>query len=196
MKSSYLETIKIVDGKVQNIQYHQQRYESVLADYNSSSSLSLVELIKAPLEGLYRCRFVYKPHDITQNEISYHPYVKRTVKKLKLLINNDIKYDKKSTNRDMLNKLFASREECDDILIVKNDLITDTSIANIAFHDGTKWITPKYPLLKGTTRQRLLDKGEIFEENIKVKDLTRFRQVALLNAMIDFDIIPNISFKK
>jgi 4-amino-4-deoxychorismate lyase len=74
-------------------------------------------------------------------------------------------------------------------LIIKNELVTDTSIANIAFFDGEKWLTPKKPLLKGTTRARLLENGEIFEADIDVHTLKNYTQVALLNAMIDFDII-------
>jgi len=74
-------------------------------------------------------------------------------------------------------------------LIVKNSLITDTSIANIAFFDSIRWVTPALPLLKGTTREKLLREGKIFEENIHVDDLERFSKVALMNAMIDFDII-------
>ena len=89
---------------------------------------------------------------------------------------------------------FDKRESCDDILIVKNGYITDTSIANIALYDGNSWITPKVPLLKGTTRQRYLDNAKILESDIKVQDLKKFSKIALLNAMIDFDIITNISY--
>ena len=93
-----------------------------------------------------------------------------------------------------LNKLYEKCQDADDILIVKKGYLTDTSIANIALFDG-EWKTPKYPLLKGTTRQRLLDNGKIHEDDIKVQDIGRFSKVALLNAMIDFDIIADENIK-
>jgi 4-amino-4-deoxychorismate lyase len=56
------------------------------------------------------------------------------------------------------------------------------------------WLTPKTPLLNGTTRQRLLDDGKIVEAEIKVHELRRFTKVALLNAMIGFDILERYEF--
>jgi 4-amino-4-deoxychorismate lyase len=121
--------------------------------------------------------------------VTYHEYKKREISSLKLVYCDDISYRFKSTCRDRLSELYALRDECDDVLIVKNSLITDTSIANIAFFDSIRWVTPASPLLKGTTREKLLREGKIFEENIHVDDLERFSKVALMNAMIDFDII-------
>ncbi len=47
------------------------------------------------------------------------------------------------------------------------------------------------PLLKGTTRARLLKEKRLFEEDIHLKDLDRFSGFALMNAMIDFDVVKN-----
>jgi len=52
----------------------------------------------------------------------------------------------------------------------------------------------KQPLLKGTTRARLIDEGKIIEADIKVQDLRTFSKVALLNAMIDFDVLDRCEF--
>jgi len=193
VKSSYLETIKVVDGKVFNIEYHQRRYESVLSFFGVSEYQNLSNFIQAPTEGIYRCRVVYSPKNLDL-DISYHKYSKRDIQSLQLVYDDTIEYSLKSTSRDKLNDLFELKAGCDDILIVKNSLITDTSIANIAVFKDNIWLTPKTPLLKGTTRQRLLDEGKIVESDIKVEDLKTISKVALLNAMIDFDIIQNINF--
>ncbi len=192
MKSSFLETIKAFNGEVYNLEYHQKRYESVLSAYSQTNYKELSKYIQAPTEGLYRCRLLYTLEDIT---ISYHKYEKREISSFKIIYCDDIEYWKKSSNRDELNKLYDKKDDCDDILIVKNGLITDTSIANIAFFDGDKWLTPKTPLLAGTTRERYLQEGKILEADIKVQDLENYSKVVLLNAMIDFDIIQNITFK-
>ncbi|MBS4069253.1 MAG: aminotransferase class IV family protein [Sulfurimonas sp.] len=190
MYNTFFETIKADDGKVFNISFHQERYERVLKYFGISDIKKLQKFIKPPKSGLFRCRLVYEiSKDSHTLNVTYHEYKKREISSLKLVYCDDISYRFKSTCRDRLGELYALRDECDDILIVKNSLITDTSIANIAFFDSIRWVTPASPLLKGTTREKLLREGKIFEENIHVDDLERFSKVALMNAMIDFDII-------
>ena len=93
-----------------------------------------------------------------------------------------------------MNILFEKKDKADEIIIVKNGYITDTSIANIVIYDGTSWLTPKVPLLRGTARARLLEEKEIIEANITVKMLLKSQKLALLNAMIGMDIIEDYSF--
>ena len=191
MKNSYLETIKSIDGVLYNMPYHQKRYESVLDSLCVEKKEDLAQYLNPPKYGFYRCRLVYTPQSI---EVTYHEYKKRDINSLKLVFDNDIEYSFKSTCRDKIDELYAKKEDADDILIIKNLLVSDTSIANIAFYSNGQWITPKTPLLKGTTRARLLDEGKIIEADIKVQDIRNFSQVALLNAMVDFDILDNCEF--
>lgn len=186
MNKKYLETIRAVDGIVFNLEYHQNRYESVLKDIGAKSIQDLKNVLNPPNNGIYRCRVVYDDKTI---KASYHKYIKRKVSSLKLIYNDNIDYSKKYENREAIDNLFLQKNDCDDILIVKNSLITDTSIANIAFYDGKNWLTPKKPLLDGTTRKRLIDNGFLAEVDIRVKDINNFYKIALMNAMIDFDII-------
>ncbi len=192
MNNSFLETIKIVDGEIFNLEYHQKRYASVLEALGAKEIENLEEFINPPEWGLYRCRLVY---DIDNIEVTFHEYKKRDINTLKLIFENDIDYTHKSMNRENIDALFEAREEGDDILIIKDLYVTDTSIANIAFQTSSgEWITPKNPLLRGTTRARLLDEGKITEAEIKVHELRSFSKVALLNAMIDFDILDRCEF--
>ena len=191
----FLETIKIVDGEIFNIDYHQKRYESVLEEFGVKNFKDLKSLINPPEYGLYRCRLTYdlsiSPHKI---EVEFLEYKKRNIKTLKVIFDNDIDYKYKSTCRDNLDKLYNLRDECDDIIIIKNLLVTDTSIANIAFYTDSGWITPKTPLLKGTTRQRLIDEDKLIEVDIKVQDIKKFSKIALLNSMIGFDVLESCEF--
>ena len=190
-KNSFLETIKVLDGEVFNILYHQQRYESVLHSLGSTDYKNLIEYITPPPNGLYRCRLVYTPASI---DVTYHAYTKKEIRSLKIVYDNLIEYSKKSTDRKAIDSLYEKKENCDDILIVKNTLICDTSIANIALYKEGVWYTPASPLLNGTTRQRYIDNGVLKPKDIDVDTLKEYTRVALLNAMIDFDIITNISF--
>jgi len=183
VNSKLLETIKAKDGELFHLEYHQRRVEASL----ENASVSLEEILKAPRSGLYRCRVVY---DLNGYEVSYHPYIKRSIKSLKLVYDDEIEYSKKYADRSSLDALYEKKLDCDDVLIVKDGLITDTTIANIAFKYNNQWITPKQPLLYGTTRARLLESKVLIEKDIRVDELSSFSEVALMNAMIDFDIIP------
>lgn len=191
MMNDFLETIKAVDGELFHMPYHQKRYESVLSSFGFENFENLSEYLEPPKWGVYRCRLVYSPHAIT---VTYHGYKKRDINSFKLIFNNDIDYSQKLSSREEIDALYEQRDGCDDILIIKNLFVTDTSIANIAFYDSGMWITPKNPLLKGTTRARLIDEGKLFEADIKAQSLRKFSKVALLNAMIDFDVLDRYEF--
>ena len=137
-----------------------------------------------PENGRHRLRIVYGRCGI--EEVTCTPYILRPVRSLALISANDIGYTYKSADREALNQLFAQRGSCDDILIVRQRLLTDTSIANIALFDGKHWHTPQSPLLKGTKRAELLDKGILSERKIHVEDLPSYSTVRLFNAMTDW----------
>ncbi|MDD2652445.1 MAG: aminotransferase class IV family protein [Sulfurimonas sp.] len=187
MNNTFLETIKVLNGEIFNLSYHQARYQRVLKHFGIDKVQDLGCFVAPPQKGLFRCRLVYDTKGFI--ETTYHQYQKREINSLKILYDDSVEYAIKYTNREKLDALFAQREEGDDVLIVKNGLITDTTIANIAFFDGKRWLTPALPLLQGTTRERFLKEGKIFEEEIRIQDIERFKQVALMNAMIDFAII-------
>lgn len=190
MSNDFFETIRCEDGNILNISFHQERYERVLNLFGVRDAKNLLDYITPPKYGLIRCRLVYKIYkDYHTIEVAYHEYKKREIGSLKLIYCDDIDYELKSLDRGKIDELYAKRGGYSDILIVKNSFITDTSIANIAFFDSDRWVTPANPLLRGTTRERLLREKKIFEDNIRVHDLDRFSNVALMNAMIDFDII-------
>ena len=186
MSKKYLETIKSIDGVIFNLPYHQQRLESVLHSLKNATIHKLSDILNPPKDGIYRCRVLYDENSV---EIEYIPYYKRHVKSLKLIFNDEIEYSSKYADRSSIDELFLLKGECDDILIVKSGLITDTSIANIAFYNGTQWVTPKRALLRGIMREKYLQTEGLVEEDIFVEDLKTFSKIALMNAMIDFDII-------
>ena len=103
-----------------------------------------------------------------------------------MVCDDTISYSYKSCDRSQLNALAAKKGDCDEIIIVKNNLVTDTSFTNLAISDGNCWLTPRQPLLLGTKRASLLNQGLIKEADITAYDLKRAERVRLFNAMIDF----------
>ena len=133
------------------------------------------------LEGLFKCRIIYSKQI---EKIEFIPYRLPEIQSLKMVFDDEIDYAHKYFDRNQLNKHFSQKENCDDILIVKNGLLTDTSFANILFFNGKQWLTPSGPLLKGTQRRFLLEREQIVTADIRPADLKSFQKARLINAMI------------
>lgn len=187
-----LETIRISDGTPQNLSLHEERMNASRRKlFGNTGDISLIENIHIPedcLTGVYRCRVIYEESIIS---IEFSPYRPAAVRTLKVVHADDIDYSLKYLDRSCLTGLI-DRGVADDVLIVKNGFVTDTSYANIVFTDGRQWFTPDTPLLHGTMREKLLREGAIKEEGITVADLGRFTHFRLINAMLGFDapILP------
>jgi len=188
-----LETIKIEEGEVSNLPYHQARCDrSRKALFSLRDTLNLSSLIKAPKNGLYRCRILYAQKIHSVEYIAYSPKEIHTLK----IVSTNLEYAHKYANRDALNTLLHSQPDADEILIEKEGYLTDTTIANIAFYDGTQWLTPEKPLLQGTMRAKLLDEKFLQTKNIKKEEIADYTHVALMNAMIGFKILNNFTIQK
>lgn len=136
-------------------------------------------------EGTVKCRIVYGR---SLSEISFAPYVPREIRSLRLVAADDeLDYHLKYADRSALARLLQRRDDCDEILIVRDGAITDTSYSNVAFFDGRKYVTPDTFLLNGTRRQYLLGTGVLTECRITPSDLGGFERVVLINAMLGIE---------
>lgn len=109
---------------------------------------------------------------------------------------SDISYHYKYANREVLDALKSSVDDCDDIIIAHNGLLSDTTIANIAFWDGFVWYTPKTPLLEGTMRAYLLKNRKLTTKDIKIDEIDHYCGFAIMNAMVGFRVIKNYSIRR
>ncbi|MBU1668545.1 aminotransferase class IV [bacterium] len=190
MNKKLLETIKIENGQIMNIEWHNQRFnKSRQKLFNEPKALNLEGFITAPEEGIYRCRILY---DKEIHSVEYLPYVPKEIKHFKI-IQSQMDYAYKYSDRKELERLIPS--SYDEIIIEKNGFLTDTSMANIAFYNGEAWFTPKYPLLEGTTRERLLSENFLKLKNIRSHEIQSFTHFALMNAMIGFKIQKHITIR-
>jgi 4-amino-4-deoxychorismate lyase len=181
------ETIKIQNGYFQNLHCHSERMNNARRQlFGSKNDLRLEHILTVPVshaEGIYKCRIEYND-SIQLTEIL--PYQYRKIKTLQIIHEDTISYPYKYSDRSCFDRL-KKNSAADEILIVKNGFVTDTSFSNIIFYDGTKWFTPAFPLLKGTKRKELLEQRIISEREIKVPDLKNFKKARLINAMIGMD---------
>lgn len=188
--SQFIESICVINGIIRNIEFHQARFDKTrykklgiekVIDLNHS-----IHQHEIPTQGKFKCRIIY---DEKIESIEFVPYQIKNINSIKLIENNEIEYKFKSTDRQSFELISDSVNE-DEILIVKNGYVTDTSYSNIVFFDGENWITPKTFLLNGTMRQSLLKSGKIIESEIKSIDLQKFKSFKLINAMMDLNESP------
>ena len=188
-----IETIKCDNGIFFNLEFHQARFDEARKNYfHISEKINLNEVLQIPeayTSGLFRCRITYAD---AMEKTEFFPHKIREIKSLKLVEDNEIDYSYKYSKREMLNKLFEERGNCDDILIIKKGYVTDSYTANVIFFDGEKWWTPDTPLLPGTQRARLIRDRKIHVCKVTVKDISKYRKVGLINALQDFSNMPVI----
>lgn len=193
--SLLFETIKIKDGKIQNAGYHNDRLNRSRKDlFGIELIIYLEEIVKIPAEystGTCKCKVVY---DSSIKGISFAHYAPKSINRLIMVECNEIDYQYKYSDRSHLDELLRNADCAfdEEILIVKDGFITDTSYSNVAFFDGKDWITPSTPLLAGTKRAKLMDNGVIRAEEIRPADLKYFELIKLFNAMLDFDEGPTL----
>lgn len=154
---------------------------------NDIAHLDLSNNVKGTYE---RCRFVYDANGVHKVEIIRA--ARRNIRSLQCVHADDFDYSHKFADRlrfDLLNQNIKT----DDILIIKNGFLTDTTYANIVFRDKSgHWFTPSTPLLAGTKRAQLLAENKIKAVDLRPKDISKFVEVRLINATTDLENSPKI----
>ena len=184
----FIETMCVEQGRIINLDYHLERIKNTRKHFwNTEKTVPTDQLsaLAATQDSRAKLRFTYDKENIY--DLSCTPYKTRKIERLKLLESNDIEYRYKSVNRSVINLLKAETEPTDEIIIVKQNRLTDTSYTNIALFDGSQWITPSTPLLKGTRRAQLLDAGRLIEREVLATDLKSLQSISLINAMMDLE---------
>ncbi len=190
-----IESVKVQNRQLYNIEAHNDRVAfSRRAVFTLEDRMDLRDHILLPEtldSGLYKCRIIYAQE---VRKVEFIPYTPKPVRTLRIVHNDVIQYEHKFLNRFCIEDLLRG-SDADDILIVRQGFVADTSRANIVFFDGKNWVTPARPLLFGTKRQVLLECGVIQQADISYTDLKRFIKAALINAMLDLGDIPFISIE-
>ncbi|OJV18324.1 MAG: hypothetical protein BGO21_22450 [Dyadobacter sp. 50-39] len=187
------ETICVENRQFKNLSYHEARLNKTrreLWGYDDNWDLArLLEIPDTVDDRIHKCRVAY---NLNIDNIRWEPYAHRDIRKIRRVYHDEIDYRYKYDNREGLNALFAQRGDADEILIIKNGLVTDSNFCNVAFFNGDRWLTPANPLLPGTQRAFLLDEGMVEPAEIRESDMTKFSRIRLFNAMVDWAHAPEL----
>ena len=185
----FFETIRIACGLAVHADMHLERMRrTCLFHYNEFQFGKILDSIEFPNKGFMKLNIWYNQHE---TEIRISDYVQVAIKKIKMVeCDPEFDYSYKYTDRNYLNNLLKSASGADEIIIVKNGFVTDTTKANIVFDKNGKLYTPDTYLLNGTMRQYLLQTGKIIEKTIRAEDITTFRKMYFINAMNPLETAP------
>lgn len=185
--SPFIESIRIQNYKAHLLDLHQKRVNTTLTKWEAKAWLNLEQIVRnldIQEAGLFKLRIVY---DIEGNySTRLVPYVFNKIESFELVQDNLIDYTYKYENRKALDAL-KKQAKATEIVIVKNNCITDTSFSNLIFKKEEEWYTPSTYLLNGVQRQNLLHEGIIKEAEITPENLEQFSHFRLINAMNPFN---------
>jgi 4-amino-4-deoxychorismate lyase len=188
----FFETIRYVNGVLENVSYHQARINRTVSALGGERS---IQLDKTQIEGKFEKDIVYKIKCLYNLEGAYHiekaVYHKKTIQTVSIHQAALEEYQYKYTNRNWLNDALKNAGT-DEMIIVQNNMIKDGNYANLAFFNGSEWHTPLHPLLLGTHRARLIDENKIIEKDITLSDLANYTILKYINAMMLWEESPEI----
>lgn len=192
---NFIESIKVVDGVPQNLELHAGRASRTIYDhFGIRGGLPLQEILheaRRHPQGLFKMRILYSKEIISISSENYQP---RNIRSLKIVEDGNIEYSYKYEDRSSLSRLLEQKGECDDILIVKDGFVTDTSYSNVVFGKGGKLFTPSAFLLNGVKREFLLKSGIITQIEIKPSDIAFYDSIYLINSMLDLYPVERVVF--
>lgn len=185
--SRFIESIKIEDQKAFLLDLHQKRVNQTFAHFGKEGSIDLAKIFKNlehDEDGLYKLRIVYDLDKKFTTQLI--PYAIPEIENFQLVENNSYDYSFKFEDRKEFERM-KTKAKTEEIIVVKNNHITDTSYTNILFLKGKEWFTPTTYLLNGVMRQHLLNEKKIKETEITLQNIKEFSHFQLINAMNDFD---------
>ena len=185
--SRFIESIKVEDQKIFLVELHQKRMNDTFSHFGKECKIDIQSLflnLEHDEDGLYKFRIEYDLDNNLKTQIVPHAISEHD--EFELVIDNELDYHFKFADRTQFQKL-KEKSEADEIIIIKENQITDTSYSNLLFLKDKTWFTPKTYLLNGVMRQSLLASKKIKETEITIDNIKQFSHFQLINALNDFD---------
>lgn len=185
--SQFIESIKVEDQEIFLLELHQKRVNQTFSHFGKEGSIDLAKIYKNlehDEDGLFKLRISYDLDKRVRTQMI--PYAIPEIQDFQLVENNSFDYSFKFEDRKELDKM-KMKSKAEEIIIVKNNHITDTSFSNLLFLKGKDWFTPNSYLLNGVQRQHLLKNKKIKEAEITLQNIKQFSHFQLINALNDFD---------
>lgn len=184
----FIESIRVENGVIFLLEEHQRRVNETFQYFGKQENIiklnKIFEKENFEKNGIFKFRIEYdlEGNFITEN----NPYTRAEIKEFQLIINDNVDYSFKYKNREVLEEM-KRKSEGREVIVVKNQCVTDTSFSNIVFFKNGQWFVPSTYLLNGVQRQFLLKNNKVKEIEIGLDNISQFTHFKLINAMNDLE---------
>lgn len=200
----FLETMLWDGSRIKYLNYHLDRIIHSL-EFDSKKDFKtahtrfqeiqdIIHEYAFPLNDSSRVRILYDSDGFEIEVLKFAPSFPGSFKCIE--IDPAFDYSFKYANRERLDHAFENRGEADEVILLKNGWVTDTSKANLAFRKNGIWYTPYFPLLAGTTWKRLIRERAILPRPIHIDQVNLFDSLRSFNALHEFQDSPIIPVSK
>lgn len=186
----FIESVRISKGRMMLAPFHERRmFDTCMEAYGEFRlpPLSAIDMPDWCHAGEVKMRIVYGRNI---ENVSFVRYERRVVGSLKVVeAGAEMDYHLKYADRSCIERLYGMRGHCDDILIVRNGRICDTSYTNVIMTDGKRRFVPSTCLLPGVMRSWLISTGKVMVDDFDVSSLMPdnkwgFTHIIMINAMM------------
>lgn len=193
-----IETIRIVDGHFMLLPLHERRMMSSCLELYGCEAPSLgltdTDIPCSFRNGVVKCRVTYDREIVG---VKFERYTPRLPRSLRLVCGDSLDYHLKYADRGSLSAMHALCDGADEVIIVRDGLVTDTTYSNLLFRVPGGYLTPARPLLGGVMRRHLIESGIAREADITPGMLrpgndVGITEVSLVNAMLPPGAIPSV----
>lgn len=181
----FIESIRILDGKAENLARHQARVAATFARYfPGAPHFSLENLIRnaeITSQGLVKMRIIYNRQvQSVEFQAYHHPHFEQFAL---VEIQGGFSYPFKFANRTLFDTITTALPGSVLPLLVQRGRITDSSFTNLIFSKNKQWFSPATPLLAGTRLKSLVASGKVQLCDIHPNDITSYDAIIPINSM-------------
>lgn len=198
----FIETIRVEDGSFRLLPLHAARMQATCMEaYGCVAPVPDLSPACVPANlrrGTVKCRVRYGREAV---KVEFERYEPRRVDSLRAVRADGLDYHLKYADRTALEAVRSLRGGADEVVMVRDGLVTDTSYSNLLFRAGERLLTPRMPLLEGVMRRWLLDRGMAEEADIPAGMLVAgnplgITEAVMINAMLPLGAVAPIPLER
>lgn len=191
-RACFIETIRWSEGRYHLLDLHSLRMAETLEEMGWPQVGDIMAWLPDVPDRLrdmtVKCRVLYGNGGL--ESVEFEPYTVRRVCSLRMVEDKDLDYHLKFADRSSLMALRNSSMDADEVIVVKNGFVTDTSYSNLLFRTPDGFLTPAQPLLRGVMLRHLLEQGIASSVALRPEDILPGNRYGITEAFLINAMLP------
>lgn len=191
-RPGFIETIRWSEGRYHLLDLHSRRVAETLEEMGWPQVGNIRDWLPDVPDWLrnmtVKCRVLYGCGG--PERVEFEPYTVRRVCSLRMVEGDNLDYHLKFADRSHLMALRNRSMGADEVIVVKNGFVTDTSYSNLIFRTTDGFLTPAQPLLRGVMLRHLLDQGKVSSVALRPEDILPENRYGITEAFLINAMLP------